>query len=144
MSGTALTTVSPSRVRMRRRVVWVAGCWGPKLRVQRYSLSVPWLRAAASRLCSMASAIFKGMASSVVSSRPANRLRQRPGGASAAPLVEIRSALRPRDGREVVPLAAAAQRVVLAQREGGVLVRHQDAPQVGVALEDDPVHVVHL
>src|SRR6516225_8352435 len=41
MSGTALTTVSPSRVRMRRSVVCVAGCCGPKLRVQRYSLSAP-------------------------------------------------------------------------------------------------------
>ena len=37
MSGTHLTTVSPSRVRISRRVVWVAGCCGPKFRVYRYS-----------------------------------------------------------------------------------------------------------
>src|SRR3954451_19594532 len=40
MSGTALTTVSPSSVKRMRRVVCVAGCCGPKLSVQRYSLSV--------------------------------------------------------------------------------------------------------
>src|SRR4051812_36069873 len=37
----ARTMVSPSRVSTRRSVVCVAGCCGPKLSVQRYSLSVP-------------------------------------------------------------------------------------------------------
>src|SRR5579863_4321894 len=39
MSGTAPTTRSPSIVMMSLSVVCVAGCWGPKLRVQRYSCS---------------------------------------------------------------------------------------------------------
>src|SRR5947209_3530151 len=47
MSGTAFTTRSPSRVRIRRSVVCVAGCCGPKLSVQRNSLPAP-LRAASS------------------------------------------------------------------------------------------------
>src|SRR6185437_10485066 len=41
MSGTALTMVSPSSVSTRRRVVCVAGCCGPKLRVYRNSWSAP-------------------------------------------------------------------------------------------------------
>src|SRR5712691_6525275 len=114
MSGTALTTVSPSRVRMRRSVVCVAGCCGPKLSVQRYSLSVP------SR--APASIISTGMTI----------------------LVTDESALRPRDHRQVVAFAAAAQRVVLPQGEGGELLRHQDAAQVRVAVELDAEHVVDL
>src|SRR5262245_43913809 len=39
MSGTALTTVSPSSVRIKRRVVCVAGCCGPKFKVHRNSWS---------------------------------------------------------------------------------------------------------
>ena len=35
MWGVQRTMRSPSSSRTRRRVVWVAGCWGPKLRVQR-------------------------------------------------------------------------------------------------------------
>src|SRR5262249_11003430 len=107
MSGTALTTVSPSRVRMRRSVVCVAGCCGPKFSVHRYSLSSP-------------------AGAAVWSSSPGTL------------------ALRGGDDGEVVPLAVAAQRVVLAQRVAGELLRQEDAAQVGVALEDDAVHVVDL
>src|SRR5947199_8502228 len=101
MSGTALTMVSPSRVRMRRRVVCVAGCWGPKLRVQRKSFSAPSGGA-------VASASWSGMAASV----------------------GVGSALGPGQGGAVVPLAVARQWVVLAEREARRLLVSQDAPQV--------------
>src|SRR5262245_54358813 len=39
MCGVALTIRSPSSSSTRRSVVWVAGCWGPKFRVQRYCCS---------------------------------------------------------------------------------------------------------
>src|SRR5579863_10300968 len=39
MSGAACRIFSPSICRMMRSVVCVAGCCGPKLRVQRYSCS---------------------------------------------------------------------------------------------------------
>ena len=43
-----------------------------------------------------------------------------------------------------MPLAAAAERVVLAEGIGGEFLGHQDPPQVGVAAEADAVHVVDL
>src|SRR5262249_55488200 len=49
-----------------------------------------------------------------------------------------------RDNREVVALAAATQRVILAQRKRRELLRHQNPAQVRVPLETDSVHVVHL
>src|SRR5436309_8251411 len=103
MSTTDLTTVSPSRVRIRRRVVCVAGCCGPKLSVQRYSLSAP---------------------SGAATWASSNGILGPLGG--PAP-----STFGAGDRDEVVALAAAPQRVILAQREAGELLRHQDAPQIG-------------
>src|SRR5947208_13307617 len=97
MSGTALTTVSPSSVRIRRSVVWVAGCCGPKFSVQRYSLSTP-----------------SGGPITSLSVRGMRRAPGEPRGAGGSPAP--RSTLGPRDKGEVVALALAAQRVVLAQR----------------------------
>src|SRR4051812_45357068 len=107
MSGMALRTVSPSRVRIRRKVVCVAGCWGPKLSVQRYSFSVVVARAAASRDSSMASASFRGMTT----------LRAARGLADAARPQAAYSALRPRDDREIMAFPASVQGVILAHRE---------------------------
>src|SRR4051794_8106414 len=107
ISGTALTTVSPSRVRMRRRVVCVAGCCGPKLSVQRKSFSGPSGGA-------MASANSNGMFS---------------------PRSRFGLTFGPREWLEIMALAPAAHRVVLAERERGELVGHEDAPRVRVAVE---------
>src|SRR3972149_4929585 len=46
--------------------------------------------------------------------------------------------------REIVPLAAPLQRVILAQGVAFVILRHQDAAEVRVALEVHPVHVERL
>src|SRR5208337_1316194 len=54
------------------------------------------------------------------------------------------SRLSARQPREVVPLAASAQGVILPQGVGREFVRHQDSPQVGVAVEADAEHVEHL
>src|SRR5207247_5278772 len=60
-----------------------------------------------------------------------------------SPRMAIRgSAFRAGDDREVMAFAASAQRIVLAQRKTRELVRHQDAAQVRVSLEDNAVHVV--
>src|SRR5262245_11056746 len=135
MSGTALTTISPSRVRIRRRVVCVAGCCGPKLSVQRYSLSYPSGGAMASASCSGMTALREG---------PSTRYQGQRTAFSSLVLTTWSLAFGAGDDREVVALAVAAHRVVLAQRVSGELVRHQDAAQVGMALEDDAVHVVDL
>ncbi len=45
---------------------------------------------------------------------------------------------------KVVPLAAALQRIVFAQRKGGEFLGHQNAPQVGMAVEHDAEHVAHF
>src|SRR5262245_52980651 len=52
MSGTALTTVSPSSVRMRRNVVCVAGSCRPKLRVYRKSMAPHPSRSSTDSSCS--------------------------------------------------------------------------------------------
>src|SRR5438552_16181736 len=112
MSGIARTTVSPSSVRIRRKVVCVAGCCGPKLRVYKKSLSTS------------SSAIGSSKSRGMIVSLNRKRLTLRPGNQG-----------------EVVPLQSAAQRVVLPQRERGKLLGHQDAAQVRVADEHDRVHV---
>src|SRR5437762_1229960 len=112
MSGMALTTVSPSRVRISRSVVCVAGCCGPKLSVQRYSVSA--------RSTGTSTACSSGM-----------------GPPSC-------STFRPRNHREVMAFAAATHWIILTQREARVLLGHEDAAQIGMAFEDDAVHVIDL
>src|SRR5271157_4866225 len=61
-----------------------------------------------------------------------------------SPLITRHSRLSARQAREVVPLAASAQGVILTQGVGREFVRHEDSPQVGVAAEADAEHVEHL
>src|SRR5579884_3139658 len=132
MSGTALTMVSPSSVRMMRSVVCVAGCCGPKFRVQRASRS-----ASSGSLSSSSRGIVHSLVPGPWSLVPG---QQRPGTRDQGPGTLL--AFRPRDHREVMSLASAAQGGLLAQREGGNLWRHQEAAQVRMAIEDDAVHVI--
>src|SRR5262245_20019123 len=133
MSGTALTTVSPSSVRIRRSVVCVAGCCGPKLSVQRYSLSSVCLASlwisSNGIACSISDCRFQ---IAEIKFEICN-LKS-----------EIWSAFRPRDDREVMAFAASAQRVVLAERKTRELLGHQDTAQVRMSFENDAVHVVDL
>src|SRR5690349_251659 len=114
MSGTALTTFSPSSVRISRSVVCVAGCCGPKFSVHRYSLSGD---SVAER-----SETSNGMADFSGQLEP--------------------SACGAGDDRKVVSFAAAAQRIIFAQRKCLELFGHENAPQVGVTFEANPEHVV--
>src|SRR5580658_4770029 len=43
-----------------------------------------------------------------------------------------------------MPFAAPAERIVLAQRKGGELFRHEDAPQIGVSVESDSEHIKYF
>src|SRR5438445_2644660 len=130
MSGTALTMVSPSSVRIRRSVVCVAGCCGPKFSVQRYSRSTPGSAAASMASNGMNHQSFT--AESAENFDPPFCLRS------------LQLTVRPRNRREIVPFSPAAQRVVLAQRECRELLRHQNPPQIGMAVENDAEHVVDL
>src|SRR5689334_10489294 len=66
-------------------------------------------------------------------------------GVIGPPGIEVAD-LRPlaRDDLVILPLADAAEGVVLAQRVVAVPVPRQDPPEVRVADEDDAVHVVDL
>ena len=128
MSGVALTIRSPSSSRISRSVVCVAGCWGPKLSVQVNGFGLgAQLRV---RRASWPASIWHlrwtavGLDGDLESTAVGSRGRDR-----------CRSRLAARQPREVVPLAAAAERIVLPEREGGELVGHQDPPQVGMAGE---------
>src|SRR5579864_1862997 len=121
MSGTARRIFSPSSVRIRRNVVCVAGCCGPKFSVYKYSLSTSF---SASR----DSACSRGM---IHLGRPRDF---RPWAL----------ALRTRNGREVMPLAQPAERVILSQWERRKFFRQQDSPQVWMTFKHDAVHVEHF
>src|SRR5690349_20930325 len=73
-----------------------------------------------------------------------NRIVDKGRALDLATLLVLSLPFRPGDDREVVPFPAAPEGVVLAQRVGRELFRHQDAAQVRVPLEDDPVHVKDL
>src|SRR3954452_5946126 len=139
MSGVALTIRSPSISRMRRRVVCVAGCCGPKLRVQ-----VNCLASAAS---SGSSSKLAGMDLAPAEKRVRTQrepIRSDPIESKGARSRAAASRLPTREAREVVPFAPSPERIILPQRVGGELVGHQDSPEVGVPRELDPVHVENL
>src|SRR5580704_2182620 len=100
---------------MRRRVVWVAGCCGPKLSVQWNSFRSAPISGSSTKLAGMVMA-------------PAL------GGESLSGFVAS-------EAREVMPLAPASEGVILPERERGEFLGHQDPAEVGVTLELDTVHV---
>src|SRR5579871_2933999 len=139
MSGTALTTVSPSRVKMRRSVVCVAGCCGPKLSVHRYSCSAP--SAAISD-----SAKSSGMFTSPRKKEKVQRQKKKQCSLAFSCFLPLPFSLSfgPCQHREIVPFPAAAQGIILTEGEGCELFRHQDAAQIRMPLEHNSIHVKHL
>src|ERR671932_2178178 len=133
MIGLISRTISPSSVHSRRSTPCVAGWCGPRLMVRSSvsgasgipasvpttGASMPGVKAEDSTSRSGASSPLWPFPRSVI---PARQL----------PLVEGEE-----DG-------LAAHREVASLREALVVLGHQDAAEVRVALEDDPEHVVDL
>src|SRR4029453_233602 len=144
MTGLLRSTVSPSSSSMSRSTPCVDGCCGPMLRI------IVWSSEGSS------SAIAATSASDIRRTAPTSRI------SSAAPAPwRGASSWDPSDVRMAASVEAVVTAspgvlhalelhgdrthgMVLAQREPVPVLRHQDAGQVGVARELDPIHVVHL
>src|SRR3954454_4925709 len=113
-------TTSPSSVVGRRSTPWVAGWCGPMLSVN----SSSW---------SSSSAPIR----SIVTERSRSRYGTPVGSMSVIPARVLVLVEGEQDG-------LAAHREVAPLRVAGVVLRHQDAAHVRVAVEDDAEHVVDL
>src|SRR5215207_2124036 len=124
MIGFTSRTISPSNVVSRRSTPCVAGWCGPMLMVS------------SSSCCSPIGSIIT------------ERSRSRYGTLSASVMVpgRSRSVIPARELRlvEGVDHRLAAHREVAPLRVALVVLRHQDAAHVGVAVEDHAEHVEHL
>src|SRR5947207_9993067 len=137
MIGLQRRTVSPSSSSMRRSTPWVLGCGGPMLMIivssseTSTSTSVcdtPRRTAPCSRARALSPVSLRGLISCAPSSVSA-----------------VRSVMRSPRPRGFLELHGdPADGIVLAQGVALPVVGHQDAREVGVALEDDPEHVVDL
>src|SRR5512133_1717573 len=163
MPQRASVTVSPSSSRMSRSTPWVDGCCGPMLTTMRSSC-----RAVASSIRSSQSPpevlTMKPPSAAAWSApevaygspvRPAGRLvwvlirgpckvSERSGELCGVPLVVAPALVGRRDRRALVLDGDAAERVVLALRVAGPVVRHEDPGQRRVAVELDAEHVPGL
>ena len=150
MIGLVRSTVSPSSSSMSRSTPWVDGCCGPMLMIMVSLVGV-------GRLLGERGGVGLGQAQHRSRARAAARRRRRPcaGAISWAP-----SAVR--STRSVVVVIGghrgwssgvrgalelhrdAPDGVVLAQRVAVPVLGHEDAGEVGVAVEADAEHVEHL
>src|SRR5690625_1175966 len=156
----ASVTVSPSSSRIRRNTPWVDGCCGPLLTTIR---SCPAVTASttSSQSCPVtlmtgpsASSPAAAKGSSVAPARPlwlCSCSEPPPGAVNrTSSVMASRSSrvgpamVRRRDGRPLVLDGDAAERVVLTLRVPGPVVRHLDAGQGWVIVEDDAEEVVGL
>src|SRR5918999_1778963 len=123
MIGLTSRTISPSSVVSRRSTPWVAGWCGPMLIVRSSSCSLP--------------------IGSIVTERSRSRYGtssgsvMAPGCSSVIPARELRLV-------EGVDDRLAAHREVAPLREALVVLGHQDAAHVRMAVEDHAEHVVDL
>src|SRR5262245_43073908 len=116
MCESAFWITSPSISSTRRSTPWAAGCWGPKFSVKF------WNSGNAARLRRPRLAFL------------ADHLRDRDARLDADRLLHHAAA------RRVVPhLDVAGKREVLAERVADEAVVREDAPQVGMAAEQDSV-----
>src|ERR671922_1670791 len=122
MIGFTSRTISPSSVVSRRSTPWVAGWCGPMLILRSSSCSSP------------------------IGSIVTERSRSRYGTLSGSVIVPGSSVIPARELRlvEGVDDGLAAHREVAPLREALVVLRHEDAAHVRVALEDHAEHVVDL
>src|SRR5918992_1773845 len=130
MIGLTSRTTSPSSVVSSLSTPWVAGWCGPKLTVRSSSCRSPSTTASVPETGS-------SPIRSIVTERSRSRYGTLTGSKSVIParvLVLI----------EGVEDGLAAHREVAPLREALVVLRHQDAARVGVAVEHDAEHVVDL
>src|SRR5918998_525321 len=122
MIGLTSRTTSPSSVVSRRSTPCVAGWWGPMLIVRSSSCSSP------------------------IGSIVTERSRSRYGTWSGSVIVPRSSVIPARQLRlvEGVDDGLAADREVAPLRVALVVLRHEDAAHVGVAVEDHAEHVEDL
>src|SRR3954451_22530853 len=118
MIGLTSLTTSPSSVQKSRSTPWVAGCWGPMLTVN----------------------------SSASGSSSSTGVRWVPVIGSSSSEWTVGSVIPAREVVLVVGEEAglAAHREVAPLRKALVVLRHEDAPQVRMALELDPEEVEGL
>src|SRR4051794_15975757 len=159
MIGLQRSTVSPRSSSIRRSTPWVLGCAGPMLMTIVWSSSgaagiSPSLAASASlirsteptsRSNSRAVSSLRGL-SPCGASEPLRIVSTIPvaGTTSSAGDVGIVSVTGPPWGGRAELHRDGADRVVLAQWMTLPVLRHEDAGQVRVVVEDDAEHVVHL
>src|ERR687896_1038698 len=130
MIGFTSRTTSPSRVVSSRNTPWVAGWCGPKLIVRNSSWRSPGTTASVPETGS-------SPIRSMVTERSRSRYGTLTGSKSVIPARVLVLVERVEDG-------LAAHREVAPLREARVVLGHQDAAHVGVALEDHAEHVVDL
>src|SRR5918996_3693991 len=130
MIGFTSRTTSPSSVVSRRRTPWVAGWCGPKLTVRSSSWRSPGTTASVPETGS-------SPIRSIVTERSRSRYGTLVGSRSVIPARVLALVEGVEDG-------LAAHREVAPLREALVVLRHQDAPEVRMALEDHAEHVVDL
>src|SRR2546421_12946454 len=116
----------------RRSVPCVAGCCGPKL------ITISCSERPGSIEAARSPKEATGMASSWA--RPVARTPR----VGSVAMLGLHFALAALQDDEVVALAPAAERVILAEREAAVVFRHEDPLEIRVALELDPEHVEHF
>src|SRR3989304_4686115 len=135
MSGMASTTRSPSSFSTRWMVVCVAGCCGPKFRVHRYGCGSSWARSRVEEtgvrgIGQSRGKSEVGIRKGEVESALGAIATRSPNSHFRLPNSDFISALGSCNHRDVVPLAAALERVVLAERVGRELLRQDEPAQV--------------
>src|SRR5919108_2400694 len=118
MTGSADSIISPSRVTSTRSTPWVAGCWGPTLRV------MSWVRSARS-------ALSRRMMPTPV---PSAAWKAAPPRSSSVAMALLPRFLGARPRLDL----PGQQGELLAQREALELLRQQQLGQVRVPVEHHP------
>src|SRR6478735_4505186 len=153
MIGLQRSTVSPCSSSMSRSTPWVDGCCGPMLMIivsssgawscSTSATSVSERRSTAPRSRRRAA---PATTSSLVSSWAPSEVRST-GPADSGSWMVVMASLPPSSpvGRGTLELHRDATGVVvLAQRVTDPVLGHEDAGEIGVAVEDDPEHVEDL
>src|SRR5581483_1548920 len=146
--GLVRRTVSPCSSSMRRSTPCVDGCCGPMLMIIVSSSpgSVELNSAASVSERRSTAPISRSSSSALLPLRGASSWRPSYVSAASPPRTSSRSPVVVSAGI-LDPLELhgdAADRVVLAQRVAEPVLRHEDAGEIGMAVEADPEHVVRL
>src|SRR5690349_9804514 len=140
MIGLQRTTSSPFSSSIRRSTPCVLGCCGPMLMIMVWSL--PGSIASMGRAAASASDRRRTLPTSHRSSATGIWLRGRISWLpSEVKEVDVLMRASPGRGGALELHGDGAHRVVLAERVADPVLGHEDAAEVGVAVEGDPEHV---